>query len=267
MGKIFLVNPTIESIGKQNVQRIETDKIGFLANQWDKREQLADKAMHEECKLKYVQGRVIVRINEESKNVHTFANGTVIRRERKFNNFNFREVNPSNGIIVSAEKIPVGSEVLYDYTSLHDSNKIFGYKSVSPDVSYYSFKEDEIYAWKDENGEYKPAPNYEFGLRCYQPYKGALVGIQPKFLKDILLVTTGSLKGKVVRTLKGCDYMIVFTDDKGQEGNLIRFRHSDNPDYDREEIICIADDLTEEYGNGNLLVGISPNDAKSIFEL
>ncbi len=243
--KYFLVNPTVEHSSKETIQKIANEQIENSAKAWVEREKKADEAMHEECALKHVQGRAIIRVNVESKNTTTFAGGLTIRRERRFNNFNFREVNPSNGFIISAENMAKGAEVLFDYTAAHDSNKIFDYKTNSNDVVYYSIKEEECYAWRMGKDEWKPTPNYEFGLRVYKPYIGHLVGIQPTFLKDTLYLTTGELRGKVVLTLKGCDYQI-------------RINRS------RDEIVCVSHILTSKLNNGELLVGLSPNDAKII---
>ncbi len=256
--KFFLINPKIEYSKKEVIAEIANEQIESSAKAWEDREKKAGEAMHEECALKHVQGRAIIRVNVESKNVTTFAGGITFRRERRFNNFNFREVNPSNGFVISAENMVKGAEVLFDYTAMHDSNKIFDYKTNSNDVVYYSIKEEDCYAWRMGRDEWKPTPNYEFGLRCYLPYAGKLIGIQPTFLKDTLYITTGELKGKVVLTLKGCDYQIVFTDTDGREGNIIRINRS------RDEIVCVSHRLTDKLNNGELLVGLSPNDSKII---
>ncbi len=253
MSNIFLVNPKIEHSDKAVIDQIATEKIDNSAKAWKERERKADEAMHEDCKLKHVSGRVIIRVNNESKNVHG-----VFRRERRFNNFNFREVNPSNAFIISSETIPKGCEVLVDYTSIHDSNKIFDYKTNSNDVFYYSIKEEDCFAYKNEKDEWLPCADYEFGLRCYEKYQGALIGIQPKFLKDVLYITTGDLKGLITHTLKGCDYQIIFTDTNGKEGNIIRINRK------KDEIICVSMALTERMQNGEILCGLSPHDAKEI---
>jgi hypothetical protein len=90
-------------------------------------------------------------------------------------------------------------------------------------------------------------------------------GIAPKRLIDYLFVTSGELKNKVVKTLKACDYEIVFMDKNGQEGNIIRFRPFGIEKLEREpEAICIMDDMTNEVLDGKLLVGLTPRDAKPI---
>src|SRR5436190_6496136 len=101
--KIFLVNPKVEYSSKEIIQRIANDNIETSARAWQDRERKVEEAMHEECALKHVQGRVIIRVNMESKNYEG-----VFRRERRFNNFNFREVNPSNAFVISAENMQKG---------------------------------------------------------------------------------------------------------------------------------------------------------------
>ncbi len=57
-------------------------------------------------KLKHTEGRIIVSVDIEAKNYHTFAGGIVIRRERQFDNLNRRETEPVNGFVISAKYIP-----------------------------------------------------------------------------------------------------------------------------------------------------------------
>ena len=132
------------------------------------------------------------------------------------------------------------------------------------DVKYFSIPEYECFAWKDKSGKWNPLKNFEFALRVFRPYEGFITGIEPEVVKDVLYVTTGALKGNVVNVLKASDYEIVFQNENGREGNLIRFRHSEDEDFDREEVICINHDLTEKVNDGKLLVGIEIKDAKTI---
>lgn len=264
MSKIFLLNPNVRYQPKDVVKSIHDNRIAFGLQSWDSRDSEIAKALKKGCTLKHVHGRVVAMINMEVKNTHKFANGTQIRRERKYNNLNFREVNPVNAIVVSAEHIKEGSEILVDYAAVHDSNKVFDYNTGSPDVFVYSFREDDCYAYRDERNRWQPTETSEFGLRVYKPYEGVIEGITPALIKDVLYVTTGMLKGRVARTLKACDYQIVFQEDDGKEGNIIRFRHSNDSNFEREEVIGIADDLTELVNSDKLLIGLSANKAKPI---
>ncbi len=264
MSKYFLINPEKTTIGKRNIDVLEKERIIKSSKGWETREIQAAKAIEEDCTLKYVDGRVIIKVDMESKNYSSLGSGITIRRERKYNNFNFREVMPSNGIVISAENIPIGAEILIDYTAIHDSNKIFSYKSSSPDVVYYSIKEIDCLAWREGNEDFKPTKDSEFGLRVFKPYVGIIEGIEPTLIKDVLYITTGKLKNQVAHTLKGTDYQIVYQGEDGKEHNLIRFRHSEDENYDREELIGISHELTYKINHGELLVGLTISDCKKV---
>ena len=64
--------------------------------------------------------RVIIKVDLESKNSHTFKDGTKIRLERIYDNFNMRYVKPVNGIVVNAKDIPEGAEILIHHNATHD---------------------------------------------------------------------------------------------------------------------------------------------------
>lgn len=266
MLKHFLVNPNINYLDKDSVLSIETTKRQRAGNIWNEREIKAKKAFREKCTLKYVPNRVIVKVDLQLKNHHTFSDGQVIRLERQFNNFNRRETEPVNAIVISSEHIPTNSEILISHNALHDSNKIFSYPSSSSDIQYFSIPEAECFAWRDKGGKLRPMKNFEFGLRVFRPYTGIISNIEPTILKDTLLVTTGKFKGNVVNTLKASDYEIVFQNKKGQEERLIRIRHSDDSDFDREEITCINHELTDQVNNNELLIGYDKNNSKYISE-
>ncbi len=220
--------------------------------------------------LKHVEGRVIVRMDIEGKNKHRFANGTEIRLERKYNNFNLREVNPVNGIVISAKNIPTGAEVLLDYNAYHDTYRLFNYQplsgeAVASDIKYYSVPIDECYLWREKpDSEWQPIEHYVIAERVFEPYNGLIAGIPPTQIKDVLYIKSGVLKGNVVRTLTACDYCIVFQNSNGQEGNIIVCRHYPDETNDREELTCIDHTLTERVENGELLLGISIKDAKPL---
>lgn len=220
--------------------------------------------MNENDTLKHVEGRGIIKINMEGKNYHRFDDGTDIRIERKFNNFNFRETSPVNGIVISAENLPSGSEVLVDYHSVHDSNKIFDYKNKSVQVNYYSIKTEDCYLWRNE-GDWEPLPPYDLALRVFKKHQGIIDSIKPEVMPNILYVTTGKLKGKIVLTLLGCDYECVFQDVNGREGNKIRFLPFGNEVLNKEaEAICVREDLMKQLKNGNLLIGYNISNCQTL---
>lgn len=269
MAKHFIINPKTEKIDKADIVNIQLAEELIHKSADDVRKRANTLKLSQKEDLVFVHGRVIVKVDLENKNSHRFEDGTEIRLERKYNNFNRRETEPVNCIVVSAEYIPSGVEILVSHNSLHDTNRIFDYPQLSgaaeqTDVRYYSLPEDDCFAWRDENGVIKPMKNFEFGLRVFRPYTGSLTGIEPELIKDVLYVTTGGLSGNVVNVLKASDYQIVFQGKNGREDNLIRFRHSDNDDLEREEVICINHTLTEDVLNGRLLIGITVSDAKLV---
>ena len=217
-------------------------------------------------------GRVIVSIDTEGKNSHTFENGTKIRLERKMNNLNKRYTEPVNGKVVSSEFIPEGSTVLLHHNSCHDSHRIFNYQSLSGNeiadtTKYYSLPISQVFFYKEPNTtEWKPTQGYATALRIFKPHSGIIQGIEPAQLKDTLFVTSGLYKDKAVRTLKASDYLIHFQGEDGREQQLIRFRETDVDDRVCE-VIAILHDVTEQVLNGELQIGLTTTDCKTLTEL
>lgn len=269
MGKIFVVNPLIEEVGSEVMQALELEKVLTRAKTNNARRNKDEQVIQEKETLIHVHGRVIIKIDTQSKNFHTFESGLTIRRERQFNEFNRRITEPVNAILISGEDIPPYSEILISHNALHDSNRIFSYKplsaaSIDTDIKYFSIPDYECFAWRNINGSLQPMKNFEFALRVFTPYDGKLSDIEPTIIKDILYITTGELKGKVVHTLKASDYEIIYQDTNGREGNLIRIRHSEDDTFEREEVTAISHILTEKVNNGEILIGLTAQDAKKI---
>lgn len=221
-------------------------------------------------KLKAPTGRVIIKIDIEAKNSHTFSDGTKIRLERVYDNFNMRYVKPVNAIVVAANDIPEGAEILIHHNATHDTYRLFDYRSfseeITSEVKYYSIPEGECFFWREGIGsEWKALGNFVTGLRIFQPYNGILEGIDPLLIKDKLYITSGPLKGEVVSTLKASDYQIIFQNDDGREESLIRLRYFEDGN-DRNEIISIDHYYTELVESGKLLVGYTISDAVKLKE-
>ena len=219
-------------------------------------------------KLKHTDGRAIVSVDIEYKNWHTFEDGTKIRLERQYDNFNRRYTEPVNAIVVSGENILQGAEILVHPNAIIETNRINNYRQLSgadtsSPVKYYSIPENQCFIWKDEHDVWQPLPPFETALRVFEPYTGILQGIEPKQIPDTLFVTSGELKGFVVKTLKACDYEIVFQDTNGRESSIIRFRPNGDEKNSREpEAIAIMNELTKKVISGEILIGLTPNDAK-----
>lgn len=224
----------------------------------------SEQKVKEQVNLKYVKGRIVVSIDIEGKNSHTFEDGTKLYIGREYNNLNRRETQPVNAFVIDAEYIPKGAEILIHPNAIHDSFKIFGFREDDTDVRYYSVQEELCYLWREGKGEWQPLKGYATALRVFKPYQGVLEGIEPKQVKNVLYITSGKNKGKVAHTLKSCDYEIIFMGDKGVVESIIRLRHFEGKDNDREEIVAFDSYLQDQVENGELLVGINISDAKKL---
>jgi len=222
-------------------------------------------------KLTHVGNRIIVSIDLDKKNWHQFEDGTKIRIERKYDNFNMRHVNPVNAIVISGEGLPEGAEVIVHHNSIHETNLINNYQPLSgkteaSEIKYYSISENEVFAWYDGNN-WQPLKGYDFALRIYEIYNGMLHGIKPELIKNVLWIITGPYKQKACVTLKASDYQLIFQDKNNKEKNIIRLRTEDRPNEQREsEIVAIHDQYTDKILNGEMWVGLSDSDAKKYNE-
>lgn len=269
MSKYFVIDPKINHLNNDDIFAIEKEKISKSTQSWERREQKSSNAIRNEIPLKHTVGRVIVVVNTEYKN-YTKLNDTTIRLERQYNNLNRRETEPVNAIVISAENIPKGAEVLIHHNALHDTNRIFGAEKLtdgesSSDVKYYSIKENECFLWRIDKSEWNPCTVFETALRVFKPYNGLLGNVPHTRIKDVLYCTSGKLKGKVVSTLKGCDYEVIFQNERLIEERIIRFRpFGDEENFREPEAIAIMDDLTKLVKNGKYFVGLSEKDCKPI---
>ncbi len=224
--------------------------------------------------LKHVKGRVIVSANKSQKNHVTFKDGTVLKLERDYNNLDRAYTQQTMGVVVDAEKMPSGALVLFHFNALHDTYKIFNHSELSGEQiasgdEVFSILENQCYLWKMPGDfTWNPCTIYQTALRVFEPYKGVLDGIPPKRIKDTLYVTSGNFKGKVVKTLKSCDAVIIFRNEKGVDEEIIRFRPDGDDENHREpEAIAILNDFTEKVNNGDLLVGLTESNCKSLNEV
>jgi len=222
-------------------------------------------------KLKAPSNRVIIKVDLESKNSHTFKDGTKIKLERVYDNFNMRYVKPVNAEVVDAKDIPTGAEILIHHNATHDTYKIFNYQrpttEASSDIQYFSIPIEECFMWREGKGSiWNALNNFVTALRIFKPYNGMLQGIEPEVMNNKLYITSGELKGRAVNTVISSDYEIIYQNDDGTEGRIIRLRYFPDGN-DRNEIIAINDNMTELVESGELLVGYNKSDAKQLKEL
>ena len=265
--KYFVIEDKIKpKLSKEERAAIIEMKERTLKNSSDNYLQNTKKRLTTETvNLKHTDGRIIIKIDIDGKDIHAFESGVQIYRGRRFNNLNRRETEPVNAWVVSSEYIPKGFEILIHPNSICDAHKIFNYGSSDIEqgnsVRYYSIEEPSAFLFREGN-EWKPLKGFAIGLRVFKTYKGSIVGILPAQIKDILYLQSGEFNGQCVQTLRSCDYEIIFQGTNGREQRKIRCRHYENEPHDREEIIMLRNDLTELVNKGKLLIGLSPSDCK-----
>jgi hypothetical protein len=131
-------------------------------------------------------------------------------------------------------------------------------------MQYFSIPIEECFMWRDKKGStWNPLNNFITGLRIFEPYTGFLEGIDPILVKNKIYVTSGELEGNVVGTVISSDYEIIYQDDDGTEGKIIRLRYYPEGN-DRNEVISIEHEMTNKVKNGDLLVGYNVSDAKKL---
>jgi hypothetical protein len=182
-----------------------------------------------------------------------------------------RYVKPVNAEVVDAKDIPTGAEILIHHNATHDTYKIFNYQrpttEASSDIQYFSIPIEECFMWREGKGSiWNALNNFVTALRIFKPYKGMLQGIEPEVMNNKLYITSGELKGRAVNTVISSDYEIIYQNDDGTEGRIIRLRYYPDGN-DRNEIIAINDNMTELVENGDLWVGYSKSDAKQLKEV
>jgi hypothetical protein len=118
--------------------------------------------------------------------------------------------------------------------------------------------------WREGKGSiWNALNNFVTGLRIFEPYIGILQGIDATLIKNKIYITSGGLAGNVVATVISSDYEIIYQDDDGTEGKIIRLRYYPDGN-DRNEIIAIEPELTDKVKSGYLLVGYNISDAKKL---
>lgn len=216
--------------------------------------------------IKNTEGRIIIKADKDGKNWHTFKSGEKLRLERDLDNLDKKYTSQVCGEVVCGDYVPRGGMILFHHNCIHDVNLILNHDEELPiGVQLYSLKEDECYLWKmPDEKEWKPLRGFATALRVFEPYNGSLQNVFPEKVKDILYITSGEFKNKVCHTLKACDFSIIFNNDEGREETILRCRHYENEEHEREELIAVSQYLTEKVKKGELLIGLTNKDCKKI---
>lgn len=268
MNKKYFVIGGKKELQQSDILEIEKSRNKKIDTAYLNKEKINSKKASSKLDIKAMEGFAIVSVDIDGKNFTTFASGLKIRLERQYNNFDVKDTQQTSGTVIHCENIPKGATVLFHPNSTHDTYKINNHEQLSGEtapstVHLYRIPEEQIFLWKTEGTDWQPTKNFVTALRVFKPYSGILVGIEPAKIKNVLYILNGELKGKVVHTLIAADYPIIFNDTDGFERTIIRCRHSDVEEIEREEIICIDHDLTKKVNDGILHVGINASTAKN----
>ncbi len=217
--------------------------------------------------LTAIENRIVTKVNMRGKSFHTFANGQKIIYERDFDNFDRKHTQISQGEVVSGGYIPEQSIILFHHNATHPVSQVFNLRQLSgediaSEIRYFSIPEAMCYAYHDGE-DWKPMKGFDFGLRVFRPIKTQFYGIAPKLIRDTLYMTTGEYAGKVVHTLRACDYEIIFNDFDGREKKIIRCRHFPGEFHEREEIIAVNHELTRGVLQEEIYIGLTQTTAKA----
>lgn len=220
--------------------------------------------------IKTVTGRVVIKVDESQKNFWTFKDGTEIRLERDFDNFDRSYTKQVLGTCLDAEAIPKGALVLFHFNAIHDVNTVFNHGTLSGEeiasgIKIISIPEWECFLWKmPGEKDWNPIKGFAIAERVFRPYEGIIAGIDPKRIPNVLYIKTGELAGNVCRTLTAADYTIKFRNEAGVDEQIIRVRHFEDEYHEREELVAIDHGLTDKVNAGELLVGYSPRECRKL---
>lgn len=221
--------------------------------------------------LRHAPHKVLIEVDITQRNSYRFANGTELVMFPKTDQFDKRFWAATSGIVVSADDMPAGSEVLIEHNSCEPTNAVVEYENANPNIKLFSVPEMEVYAWRSPHyNEWVATKYYAIGLHVYKPYKGILQNIKAEVIKNTLLILSGELKDKVVHILKNGEYTIVYQDRNGKPNELlVTFNAPPEEQGDiiidaKQEVIAIDHSLTERWLNGELLAGLTHENAKSI---
>lgn len=223
--------------------------------------------------LKATEDRILIKADPKQKNQYKLADGVTIQLERDVENLDKKYTAQTMGECVDSETIPKGAMILFHHNSIHPVNEISNHDQISGEdiangIKIYSITESSCYLWKMPNEkEWQPTKGFATALRVFEPYQGIMEGVQPKKVENVLYLTSGEYKGQVCMTVKAADYEITFLNEDGKDQTIIRLRPDGCEKENREpEIIAINHEMTDKVLSGELLVGLSVSDCKTLNE-
>lgn len=218
--------------------------------------------------MKAIKNFVLIKIDVTQKEKYALTKDVTIQIIKGFS-FNLRVERSSMGYVIDGEGLPHGSKLLINYLGLEPTYHVPNYNYLTEEEVKEGYKvinipKDMAFAYNSGTG-WIPCEDYLITLRIFKPYKGLMTGIEPQIVKNRMFVVAGydnydgektDLSGLVAVTTPNCDYHITYHDTDNKQYDLMRSMN--------REIEAIDYDMTEKLNNGELLIGYSPNDCKTL---
>jgi hypothetical protein len=226
-----------------------------------------------------LNSRVLVSVDTTYRDKYKLTETIDIQMVRDIDQFDYRMKNPVNATVISGRGLKKSQELLLNHNSICETNRICdtGLDDLStPNIKYYCIPENEVYMYRDAYdaldgcGGWQPYTYYDFDAntkawketqvlivkKVFRPVQSILV-LPPKEVEDRLFVIRGNYEGNVLITDKYCYYTIYYQEVTGRDAHISRM-------LDNEwEVIGISHDLTAQVLKGELLIGDTPEDAKT----
>lgn len=216
--------------------------------------------------MKAIKGRVLIKMDTRQKERYDLGNGATLYIEKGYD-FNRRVDKPSMAEIIDGEGLPNGAEILVHHNASEQTYEVSGVLTQEETIAGYMvfcIPKDMCFCYR-QKGKWKPCENFVISQRIFKPYKGKLVAIQPKQIKNRLYIVKGGiewdgekqdLSGKVCVVTENSDYEIIFHTKYNKPESVIRTRH--------REILAIDNKLGRDIKGGKYLIGENQKNSKKM---
>ncbi len=218
---------------------------------------------------KAIGKNILLKIQTKNKEIYNLTEDAQIEISKGFN-FNRREDYPSYGVVIDAQKIPAGAEVLVHHNSTEEAYRVPDYNFLTEQEKLDGWKvftidRDMVFVYRTDGKDWLPCEDFLITKRLFTPYKGKIAGVGNQRVKNRLFVVRGNdvwdeketdLTGKVMVVTENSDYEIIFHNHEHREERLIRTRH--------RELQAIDEGLTKKLKKGLVYLGLNETDCKPI---
>jgi len=194
--------------------------------------------------------RVLVKVPMDLKEFYQLADDVKLFWPRWINNFDGREDNPVNGVVVNGEGLEEGVEVLLEHNATHESNEIFDSDyPLEPNFKLFSVAVTEVLLWRYKYDK-------EDKLKGWQLYRNVMIVsnlfihrksiiiLEPEQIKNRVFVLRGQYENKALIVAKAVAYTIVYQEANGRDAQITIMK--DTESIDVPVILGVDEGLTEK---------------------